>query len=1181
MQRRIEELARGQFNYDRPVVELSVEKIELNVPLGQCCTGEFQINSLNRVPIEGQIFSSNGRMECKIARFSGTQVRVKYKFHSEGLEEGNIQKGVFSIICNGGEYSLSFVAYVTRNYQQTSTGLMRHMHDFVRLAQTAPKEAEQFFHSSAFRELLHNEDDRAKLLYREICRDSNGSQAVEEYLCGLKKKKRIAFRVLDSTRNFQDIKEPSQELLQVEKDSWGYLSLSVTADSAGICFSKQLFETEDFVGDVLQIPYVIDPQKLHHGKNFIRITIAGTNQIEQVELLVEQTSRHPQQKKLIWEKQKYQAELTKLYMDYRFQKIVTGEWCQKSNELLDQLFRLTKQDIYRLMKAQAYLLNKQRQEAEWILDAFKREHFKETDTTEWAYYLYLLTLIEREASYVNKLTEEIEVIYQKRGKPEILFWVLLFLREDYFTDHKVRQQALEKHICSGHASPFFYMEAFYLYQEEPNLMKKLGTYEKRILLWGLQRKGLTHAMMERFLKLLSMERSFDEKNYQILCGCYEQYQTEELAEIICRYLTRFSKYGVQYQHWYAMGIEKDFRITNLYESYLLSIDSQRTDPLPKEVQIYFQYNTNTLPVARKAILYVNIIKNRNRQPDVLEHYMQNIEDFALRQMEQHHMDANLALIYDTALEAGMVNPEITKKLSELFYTCQFVCKRPDIRYVIVAQQEWKKVQVVPLVNHIAYVQVYSANYVILLEDIYGNLLTGLEDCELEKLMHPSHYIRKCISWAPEKIPYLLHYFSSSPVEKAMQNDKMDLLMHLIKAKEIREEYRKTLICELVRYCYEAGDFERVAPYLKKENLSLLDGDAHRMAVEILVELHEYEAAYEQIPCGSVDQLQSGRLLSLCSYLIIEHAYEWEKNLLYLSEAAYRAGKYNDVLLNYLVKYYEGPTAKMAALFRTAKNFLVDTAELEERLLVQMLSTAVFVENTDEIYESYCKSGGRSEICAAYVSYYSYCSFVKKMVVSESVFEELLHQYQEHTINQMGELALLQWLSQKQSLSQAEREIVEDLLGQCIQKGLYFRFYKQFPHEIQQEFYLYDKIFIEYRTDPGKEVMLCYQPEYDLQVDFKKERMQEMYEGIYVKSFVLFFGEKIQYYVQEKIDGIWDITGSNVIQNADGYNENDDSRYDLLNGMAVSRALEDSETMLGLMEKYKSREKNVNNQFLIL
>ena len=107
------------------------------------------------------------------------------------------------------------------------------------------------------------------------------------------------------------------------------------------------------------------------------------------------------------------AKLMELYLNYRLKRIVTGVWANRSIELLERLGALCPgEPLYGLMKAQALIMNRQRQEASWILEDFKRE-YKERTTPVYGYYLYLCTLMEREPSYVDKVTEEIEQIFRR------------------------------------------------------------------------------------------------------------------------------------------------------------------------------------------------------------------------------------------------------------------------------------------------------------------------------------------------------------------------------------------------------------------------------------------------------------------------------------------------------------------------------------------------------------------------------------------------------------------------------------------------------------------------------------------------------------------------------------------------------------------------------------------------
>ena len=192
MQKRIEQLAEGRFEYDRPVLSFSEDKIEIEILEGKDYTGEFVITSANRVPMRGRIETSSERMECLTPQFAGEEAHIHYQFHSSGFVEGDIQKGEFYIICAGGEYNLSFVVSVCGLYAETSVGRIRNLNDFTELAKKSPQEAKRLFYSKRFQNIFSECASKERLLYEGLRRATPSGQKVEEFLVGIGRKKRVA-----------------------------------------------------------------------------------------------------------------------------------------------------------------------------------------------------------------------------------------------------------------------------------------------------------------------------------------------------------------------------------------------------------------------------------------------------------------------------------------------------------------------------------------------------------------------------------------------------------------------------------------------------------------------------------------------------------------------------------------------------------------------------------------------------------------------------------------------------------------------------------------------------------------------------------------------------------------------------------------------------------------------------
>ena len=82
------------------------------------------------------------------------------------------------------------------------------------------------------------------------------------------------------------------------------------------------------------------------------------------------------------------------------------------------------------------------------------------------------------------------------------------------------------------------------------------------------------------------------------------------------------------------------------------------------------------------------------------------------------------------------------------------------------------------------------------------------------------------------------------------------------------------------------------------------------------------------------------LLRLCSQMILNLEYEYEEELLLLAEYIVKSGIYDETLLRYLVKHFEGPVEETLKLWKRAMGFGVDCYQLEEKILVYSMFTRV-------------------------------------------------------------------------------------------------------------------------------------------------------------------------------------------------------------------------------------------------
>ena len=1181
MRKRIKQLARGKFEYAKPELIFSEEKIIFSVVEGIKHEGSFTIQSKDKSKIRGIVYSTNPRMECLTPQFEGEEVRIRYQFNSKGLSEGLTETGDFVVVCNEKEVSLSFCASISKVYSEFSTGVIKNLYDFSCLAKDNWEEAYQLFYHKNFSNIIKQNEEKEAMIYRGIIGARPSNQSMEEFLIGIRKKEKIKLSIDKKRIDLFDVTEILKETVEIKKSTWGYVEIEVSCEDAFVTVEKKKITSEDFIGSVYSLEFFIHPEKMHAGKNYGRISLYSAYEVLDVEIVADHSTDIVEvASPIALQKKECLAGIMELYQAYRLKRIVTGVWANETIEILNHLHALEPEEpMHVLMKAQCLIINRQRQEAEWILDEFKRE-WLDRKSPIWGYYLYIMTLIEREPLYVDKMTKEIEGIFHENPDSVLLFWVLTFLQEQYFNNNGLKLKSIEYWVMKGCSSPYLYLEAYYLIWQDPYLLTKLDAFELRVLRWAVRRRAITKDISVQIFQIVETAKNFDPIVYDLLCAAYEANPKPENVGSICRYLIKGQMFEHKYHHWFELGIELELRITSLYEAYLMSMDERQVEPVPKIIQMYFQYESD-LPYKKMAVLYNNIIASKSMNRETYQQYRRTMGKFAMEQVEQGHMDDNLAVLYEDMLDLGLVNEDIAKALSKIVFTKKMVVFDNRMVRAIIYQKQLTDPQIVPITEQAAYFQLYTDDYIILFEDAKGRRYTTSVSYRLQNLMDPQKYLEKCMRLAGEELPYLIYYFDKKINYLTFSLEDKEYFKTVMFSPEISKRYKAKFLPEILRF-YQVNAYDgMIEEYLKNADYTYLDETSRKFVIELLVENHLFELAYEKMMEYGVDQIGSASKVALASYMIGKLEFEEDDFLVGLCTQAFIAKKYNVKLLTYLAKYYNGPTERMLSLWNAAKVYEIERFDLSERLLVQMMYSDKLVVEGMDVFASYYEAGGKDFITLAYLSDCAHRYFVDNIKIHEDIFAiieaRLIYDLE---LNDACKLALLRFYSEAEYLSDRQIALEDDLLAEYTRRNMHFAFYKRLNQELVLKYHLYDKVFLEYRTNPHSHVVLNYSRDEDGE-NFIKEDMLDVYDGIFVKSFVMFFGETIQYYISEEYAGQVQVTESNRIVNNDVYNKNDESRYNLLNQMLISNTLMDETTLYRSMKQYAGFNEVTQRVFKLL
>lgn len=1127
MYKRIEELAEGKVHTVMPILSFSPEQIRLEPVEGSQVAGSFTISSINKIPMKGIVYSTDLHMEIMNPQFQGEEVQIRYEFHGNYMQEGDVATGEFFIISNGGEYNLSWSVAVKRLYAETSIGRITSVEDFVRLYRVNWREAVHVFSAPGFKKLLRSPNEG---LYYKLLSVKPVSRAnMEEFLVACGRKKRVSFSLSKKTAEHFQLTEPVEEAFAITLSEWGYTELSVRCDADFISLEKDSLMADDFNGDHLEFRYRIYPERMHAGKNYARLTVCSFLQRETLEITA---TRHSVMDLEREDRRRSALEDLQMMRDYeRFLAggLVLGEWAKRTVTVLrrrQEQEEASAMDM--LWCAYAYLMNRQNQEAAWIMDEYRHSRNAGEDP-EWAFFLYICTITEKEQTVLDKLNQKIREIYRANHDDRWMRFIIIRIADRSPEMSAKQLRLLEQWFMQGMASPFLYARAAEIYENEPYLLLSLGRFELHVLKWICKNGRLTRDLTEQIVRRAISAKGYTRILDEILAACYEAYPQEEMLAGLCAYRIKGQQFDTKMHVWYELAIEHDLQITGLYEAFMASLDPREVKQLPKSVQLYFQYN-NHLTYRQKAVLYVNIIANRETQPAVYERYRQIMQDFAENEILAGHIDDNLAVVYAHVLEHSVLTEELAHALARILYTNKFTCLEEPVTHVIVLQENLKQPQIYPVSGHQAYFPVYPGNYVILLQDAGGRRYALSSVTQMERLMNPGRYIRKCLELAPEELPYVLHHMNGKTKLFHMDARMAGFARTLVRSDVVSDEFKSRISPGFLEYCRGEGYAGDIRDYVLKIDFGRLDRSARDRYLESLAQLRMFREAWAFLEQYGMGRLPSETLAQIVLAQLKMQDMQEDDHLLFFAIQCFLCGSKDRLILEYLCNFYEGPTSRMVEIWRKAVEQQIPVTDLEERLLIQMMFSSAFTPDVQKVFSDYCAHQGREQVRMAYLTYFSYEVFFNQLAVEPELYVYL----EQATLgnrraNEFQRLALMKYYTSLEVLTSVQERFVDELVEAYIEKGQYFSCFLQLSSKQLVRHHLYDVFVVEYRSAvPDSEVWLNFRIS-GSDHEFEKVKLEPVIGSIFLWHIRMIGGEQLEYYITEKSDRMESITESHLVE----------------------------------------------------
>lgn len=1181
MQKIINQILEGNFDYENGSLDFSCAKIELTLQKGMLYDGSFIINAGAGRLVNGFVYSSDYRMECLTPEFTGSRVEIAFCFHGENMEEGDVVKGSFWVVSNQGEYYLPFVVSIEHTVPMSSIGAIKNLFHFANLAKSNWQEAVKLFYSPEFSLVFAGNDIQHYDSYRGLSAYSGNEQNMEEFLIQINKKQKVEFIPEETAISLNVMSMDGaygvlERCLNITRNGWGYTWLHVECDGNFLFTEKEVLTDDDFLGNYCRLPIYIDTGACRRGNNFGQVFLYNSYVSFSITVQVKIEEDNAAKKARLAMKRSV-VQLVEFYQALRMKKITTATWLKETGRLVEKLIALDEKDISaRLFKAQLLITEERYNEANWLLE-HSRELMEKNGRQQdvlWAYYLYLTTLIRRDEEYVNQVTSEVEQIYRENPTSWRVAWLLLYLSEEYNRSASVKWKLLEEQFGYGCTSLYLYIEALLLINSNPALLRKLDSFTLQVLYYGARQEMLSAEVVEQLLYLTGKVREYSPVLYKILERLYQKKPDVRILQEICVLLIKGGKTGQKYFLWYQRGVEAQLRITNLYEYFMMSLDLEQAQNLPKSVLMYFSYQNN-LDYIHSAYLYDYVLRNKSALGELYESYQLRIERFVFEQIQKEHINRNLANLYKGLLTPEVIDEKMAAPLARLLFAHRIQVEDLRLKKVFVYQPGNEFPDEYALVDGETWVALYGSEYTIVFEDAWGNRFVKNVEYTLERLMLAGKYIRMVAHYVQDSPEFDLYLYENDKENDGFTQESLNRALRLASSKAICSDVRREISLRILEYYYETDEEKALDEYLEKVAVEELDASARAKVLKYLVLRGNYDTAYEWLVHYTPYFADINTLVRLTDEIICKKGMTEEPALSAAALYVFRQGKYDGSILRYLTLYFKGMIKDMRDIWKAARQFDVECYKLSERILMQMLYSGAFVGEKMDIFRYYVSQGAKQEVEEAFLSQCSYDYFVREKVTDSYVFQEIRNMYQRNEeVQRVCKLAFLKYYAEnKEERREGVKAVLETYLRELLQEKIHLNFFKEFKEFDYLTGELFDKTIIEYRTRPGGRARLHYVILHDNGEadEYLSEYMRDVYGGVCFKEFVLFFGETLQYYIMEESDGEEQLTESGNVQKSDTRNESDSNKYNLINDMVISKNLQDYDTLDGLLEEYYRKE----------
>lgn len=289
-------------------------------------------------------------------------------------------------------------------------------------------------------------------------------------------------------------------------------------------------------------------------------------------------------------------------------------------------------------------------------------------------------------------------------------------------------------------------------------------------------------------------------------------------------------------------------------------------------------------------------------------------------------------------------------------------------------------------------------------------------------------------------------------------------------------------------------------------------------------------------------------------------------------------------MQFLLDHYEGSLMEHGSIFNKAMALGIETGSYAETLLWEMMEAGQTLPQHIEIFDAYCKDNANTELVRAFIEFEAGLHYMQERKTASSFVQKQAELTMEgSSFSVIAQLAFLYSVVENGvgSISEELATVAATYVKGLLKQNIYFTWMQPLkvicPQLSEKEAFQ----VLEYRGQASGPIWVRFSQYTDGKDEadsLQSEVMDMVCEGLYAKSFILFYGERMHYEIFGLEGTEHKLLKQGVLQRGQALEKTSDSRFAKINHMLALRDKRDNWELYQELESYYGQSAMVEQLF---